>query len=117
MRALFVAAAALSLAACGNSDQTENTANVDESLAAENIVSNDVTAIDAVTGDAANIAADVDINFTTDQLAATDNRAGSKPGSTASPRPSTSRPTSPQSNTVSPAPATQPAGNTTANAI
>ena len=34
--------------------------NVDESLTAENIVSNDVTAIDAVTGDAANMAADVD---------------------------------------------------------
>ena len=34
-------------------------ANVDENLTAENIVSNDVTAIDAVTGDAANMAADV----------------------------------------------------------
>ena len=34
--------------------------NVDENLTAENIVSNDVTAIDAVTGDAANMAADVD---------------------------------------------------------
>ena len=35
----------------------------DENLTAENIVSNDVTAIDAVTGDAANMAADVDINY------------------------------------------------------
>jgi hypothetical protein len=32
-------------------------------LTAESIVSNDVTAIDAVTGDAANMAADVDMNF------------------------------------------------------
>ena len=32
-------------------------------LTAENIVSNDVTAIDAVTGDAANMAADVDMNY------------------------------------------------------
>lgn len=115
MRAFLAAAAALSLAACGNNDQTDNTGNVDENLSAENIVSNDVTAIDAVTGDAANIAADVDINFTTDQLGATDNRAGSKPGGPT--RPSTPRPGAPQSNTVAPAPATQPASNTNANAI
>ena len=38
---------------------TGNTTNIDENLTAENIVSNDVTAIDAVTGDAANMAADV----------------------------------------------------------
>ena len=64
MRALIlVAAAALSLAACKNNDQHDNTANVDENLTAENIVSNDVTAIDAVTGDAANMAADVDMNY------------------------------------------------------
>ena len=65
MRALILIAGALALplAACGNNDQTDNTANVDESLTAENIVSNDVTAIDAVTGDAANMAADVDMNY------------------------------------------------------
>src|SRR4051812_5612575 len=63
MRALvLVSSAALALAACGNNDQTDNTQNVDENLAAENIVSNDVTAIDAVTGDASNMAADV--NYT-----------------------------------------------------
>jgi uncharacterized lipoprotein len=60
MRALiFLVGAALMLAACGNNDQSDNTANVDENLTAENIVSNDVTAIDAVTGDASNMAADV----------------------------------------------------------
>ena len=48
-----------SLTACGNKRQADNTLNVDENLAAENIVSNDVTAIDAVTGDASNMAADV----------------------------------------------------------
>ena len=64
MRALILIAGALALplAACGNNDQTGNTANVDESLTAENIVSNDVTAIDAVTGDAANMAAESEIN-------------------------------------------------------
>jgi hypothetical protein len=61
MRALILASvAALALSGCGNNDQTDNTQNVDENLTAENIVSNDVTAIDAVTGDAANMAADVD---------------------------------------------------------
>ena len=63
MRALvLIAGAALALAACKNNDQVDNTQNVDENLSAENIVSNDVTAIDAVTGDAANMAADVDVN-------------------------------------------------------
>ena len=61
---LLAAAAALTLAtaACKNNDQHDNTVNIDENLSAENIVSNDVTAIDAVTGDAANMAADV--NYT-----------------------------------------------------
>ena len=63
MRTLILIAGALALAACGNNDQTDNTQNVDENLTAENIVSNDVTAIDAVTADAANMAADVDLNF------------------------------------------------------
>jgi hypothetical protein len=65
MRLTVLAAAtalALTAAACKNNDQHDNTANVDENLTAENIVSNDVTAIDAVTGDAANMAADV--NYT-----------------------------------------------------
>src|SRR5690348_18362528 len=64
MRSLIlIAAAALSVSACKNNDATDNTMNVDENLTAENIVSNDVTAIDAVTGDAANMAADVDMNY------------------------------------------------------
>lgn len=63
MRAPLLFAAALALSACRNNDQKDNTQNVDENLTAENIVSNDVTAIDAVTGDAANMAADVDMNY------------------------------------------------------
>ncbi len=60
---ILVAGSSLILTACGNKGQSDNTLNVDENLAAENIVSNDVTAIDAVTGDASNMAADV-MNYT-----------------------------------------------------
>ena len=62
MRLFILIAGALALASCGKKDQTDNLQNVDENLTAENIVSNDVTAIDAVTGDAANMAAESDIN-------------------------------------------------------
>ena len=82
MRALILFAGALALAACGNNDQTDNTQNVDENLTAENIVSNDVTAIDAVTGDAANMAADVDTNYGNldfNAVAATTNAPAAKP--------------------------------------
>ena len=65
MRAfILIAAAALGLAACGNNDEAGNTTNVDAGLTAENTVSNDVTAIDAVTGEDANMAADVNIQST-----------------------------------------------------
>ena len=63
MRVPLLIAVTLTLAACGNNDQTDTNQNIDENLTAETIVSNDVTAIDAVTGDAANMAADVDMNF------------------------------------------------------
>jgi ABC-type glycerol-3-phosphate transport system substrate-binding protein len=60
MRAIIlIAAAALGLAACGKTGQAGNNANVDAGLTAESAVSNDVTAIDAVTGEDANMAADV----------------------------------------------------------
>ena len=63
MRALQITVLDLVLAACGKNDQAADNGNIADSLTADNIVSNDVTAIDAVTGDAANMAADVDMNF------------------------------------------------------
>ena len=79
MRVLILAAVALlGLSACGGGGQAENAATADQVLSAENIVTNDVTAIDAVTGDAANMAADVDIDFTNEQL-----DRGGEPGSAA----------------------------------
>jgi len=63
MRLPLLIAAVLTLAACGKNDQSGTALNADQGLTAESIVSNDVTAIDAVTGDAANMAADVDTNY------------------------------------------------------
>ena len=59
MRSL-VAVLALGLAACGSDGQTGNNAAVtEETGAAEVTAANDSTAIDAATGEAANMAADV----------------------------------------------------------
>src|SRR6185437_13483402 len=94
MRALIIIAGAITLAACGNNDQSDNTQNVDESLTAENIVSNDVTAIDAVTGDAANMAAESDINDVgTAPLENVNAAAPGRPASAkAAPKPVTAKP-------------------------
>ena len=60
MRAsILIAGTALALTGCGDNGQSGNAANIDQSLSAGAITSNDVTAIDAVTGADANMAADV----------------------------------------------------------
>ena len=109
IRALaLVSAASLFLAGCGGSDQqANNTVNIDQAVLSDELAANDVTAIDAVTGDAANMAADVDINFTNAMLDKADD-SGSKSDS------ATSRPRSkaPASTTNSAAPAAEPATNT-----
>jgi hypothetical protein len=114
MRALIlVAGAALGLAACGRNGQDGQTLNANDTLTAEDIVANDVTAIDAVTGDAANMAADTDINFTNEQVPAGNGSADRKPSRPAEPaaRPSTAPATS---NAAEPDSA--PAANAAANA-
>src|SRR3954453_16841744 len=77
-------AAVLSLAACRNNDQHEHTLNIDENLTAENIVSNDVRALDAVTAYAANMAADVNYADTGDNSVA--GNEGSAPANESSPK-------------------------------
>ena len=107
MRLLILAAgASLALAACSNNDQSDKTTNADENLTAENIVSNDVTAIDAVTGDAANMAADV--NYTPDANDTLANDSNSAAPSASRPKPKSAAP-----KPAKPEPATEPAANTT----
>jgi hypothetical protein len=104
---ILLAGAALTLGACGRNNQSGNTANVDDSLTAENIVANDVTAIDAVTGDAANMAADVD--YANELENGLDNSANSTaPAKTAKP----SKPATSTARAAAPA-ATNQANNTT----
>jgi hypothetical protein len=104
MRLPPVIAVALALAACGNNDQTDKTQNYDENLTAENIVSNDVTAIDAVTGDAANMAADVETNYGNLDENSTEPQA--KPGAK-----------KPSPDTTPPKTSTAAEANTTTNAV
>lgn len=70
---ILIAIPALLLAACGKDAQDDSGNTASAGLTAENIVTNDITAIDAVTADAANMAADVDY---TDALATLSNNSG-----------------------------------------
>ena len=108
---ILVTALAFALAACGQDDQANNTVNVDQAVMSDDLVANDVTAIDAVTGEAANMAADVDITFT-NQMLGSSNESGSKSEAPKA-RPRSSAPASEPS---TPAPTAEPAANTTANA-
>lgn len=100
---ILLAGAALTLTACGKNDQSGNNASIDDSLTAENIVANDVTAIDAVTADAANMAADV--NYANELENGLDNGLNaltpaniSKPARPAKPAATTTRPETPAAN-------------------
>jgi hypothetical protein len=86
MRAIaLAAAAALALSACGRSNQTDANQAADDGMTADSIVSNDVTAIDAVTGDAANMAADVNYqDFGNGADETGDSRPGTAPSRPAS---------------------------------
>ena len=101
---------ALGLAGCGGEEQANNTVNVDQAVMSNDLAANDVTAIDAVTADAADMAADVDINFTNEMPA--DSATNGARAETPRSRPATAAPR-PRPQEVAPAPAAEPA---TANA-
>lgn len=113
MRLIFLIVATLALGACGKHNQAGQTLNADEGLTAENIVANDVTAIDAVTGDAANMAADVNyLEFGNETQAETNLPPGSKlPVS----KPPASKPPASKQPARRTAPAENAASNTPAN--
>ena len=71
MRALIlVAGAALAVSACSSNDAAENTMNVDENLAAENIVANDtMTDMNADANMTMNADMNADANATADMNA------------------------------------------------
>lgn len=109
MRLLFVVPVlALALGACGK-NAGDDDALAGPQMTANAIHANDVTAIDAVTGEAANIAADVDIDDSlltdinsSDSEPAPRPRSASRPGRTDEPAPA------PASNTAAPAPQPKP---------
>jgi hypothetical protein len=107
-------AALLALSACNKGAQVDNSADGGDQLTADSIVSNDVTAIDAVTGAAANMAADVDVNYGLDassNSSDTDREGGSiKKAATSSSRKSTPA-DSAESNSAAPAATPNVTGN------
>ena len=63
MRIQAMIFAALALSACGSKNAADNSAIAGDNAASQTIVTNDVTAIDAATGEAANMAPDVNYTF------------------------------------------------------
>ncbi len=63
MRTIVIACAILALSACNQSESSDNSVQAGRDLTADSIGSNDTTAIDAATNDAANMAADVEYSI------------------------------------------------------
>jgi hypothetical protein len=104
MRLTFlVCGAALALAGCGGGDQSAENAGASSELSAENFVVNDITAIDAVTADAANMAADVNYMEALENLSGNEGgeRSARRPAATTRPRsaPPSREPEEPATNT------------------
>jgi hypothetical protein len=106
MRKLILIAS-LALASCGGNQQANNSAVAEESSAADIGPVNDTTAIDAATGEAANIAADV--NYTFNEESPDGNGADTASGR---PRSREARPAAREPD--GPASESAPAGNTAA---
>jgi len=104
---IFLAGAALLVGGCGSNSEADLAANADSRLTADKITANDVTAIDAVTGEAANMAADVDYsNFLDNETNATGNTAAPK---SKAPTPPASTPPKAKPSPAQPAEPAEPA--------
>ena len=90
MRALiWIAGAALAVSGCSKDQAADNTVNIDATATAEDIASNDTTAIDAATSDDANMAADVNYTIDEDENAADNASEGDRTTTRARPRETT----------------------------
>ena len=116
MRAHLLIAALLALSACSKGAQVDNSAQASDDLTADAIVSNDVTAIDAVTGAAANMAADVDVNYGLDASSNSGSDATSDEASAKKPSQSAPRKSKPADNAESNSAAPAAAAAATSNA-
>lgn len=103
----ILAAAVLFVAGCNRDGAEDANAVAERGMTAEAITANDVTAIDAVTGSAANMAADVEITNLPTNAA----DSAKKPGK---PR-SRARPIATQPAETSATPATEPAAESAGN--
>ena len=105
----------LALASCGGNPQANNAAVAEESSAADICPVNDTTAIDAATGEAANMAADVNYTVEANAVgggnAAVSTTTGNRPAPARRPATSATTTTAP---TTSNTTATQPVTNNTA---
>ena len=87
MRISILIAAALPLAACGGGGTVDNNALTADGGSEQVTAVNDTTAIDAATGQAANMAADVNYMMNEQALNESDNRSESKkPSRTSEPK-------------------------------
>ena len=102
MRILILVCASLAVAACGGKTASDNSTTAGENAASEAVVTNDVTAIDAATGEAANMAPDV--NYTFDESNLENGTNTSNHTATRRPAQKATKPTAPQSNLVEAAP-------------
>jgi hypothetical protein len=107
IRALIPLVAIAALTGCNRDEAAENAAAAGGPQSVENMAVNDVTAIDAVTGDAANMAADVD--WTNDMAADLNSGADGQATNRATTRRSAASPDRP------PRPATEPVAQPAAN--
>ena len=112
-RLTALAAAALLAASCGGKGQADASANADTGLTASAISSNDVTAIDAVPGEAANMAPDMDFtNVPSNPSSATANGSAPSQPSSRTKRESGSAPAQPSEQQPPAEPGAQPASST-----
>ncbi len=110
---VLIALTALALGACRDRGSADDAVDFNQNLTAENIASNDVTAIDAVTADAANIAADVDYTDTLN-VPATNSTDAAKPAVKSGSAKPTAKPAPSATPRVAPPP--DAASNTATNA-